>query len=100
MKNSLSAAHEVTPLGADGLPLDVIPASWLEADEVDAEQVPPTPILADRLLDVNEAARYVGCHANTIYAAAQSGALRCRKVGRLRRFTVSDLDAWTGGEAT
>ncbi|HXH89698.1 MAG TPA: helix-turn-helix domain-containing protein [Gaiellaceae bacterium] len=56
--------------------------------------------MADRLLDVNEAARYVGCHANTIYAAAQSGALRCRKVGRLRRFTVSDLDAWTGGEAT
>lgn len=48
------------------------------------------------LLTAQEAAEYVGCHPNTIYAAARSGALSARRAGRLVRFAPADLDAWTG----
>lgn len=57
---------------------------------------PAKPSNNGRLLTVKEAAEFVGCHANTIYLAAQSGQLRPHRVGRLRRFTVEDLLAWTG----
>src|SRR5262245_49237149 len=46
-----------------------------------------TPTTRDRLLTVDEAASFVGCHTNTIYLAASSGELPCHRVGRLRRFT-------------
>jgi excisionase family DNA binding protein len=49
------------------------------------------------LLTAKEAAAYVGVHTNTIYNAAKSGDLRYRAIGRLRRFTVADLDDWTQG---
>jgi excisionase family DNA binding protein len=49
-------------------------------------------------MTVKEAAQYVGVHPNTVYAAAKCGRLRFRAVGRLRRFTIDDLDAWTRGE--
>lgn len=48
-----------------------------------------------KLLDAREAAEYVGCHANTVYAAAKAGALASRAVGRHVRFTYADLDEWT-----
>jgi excisionase family DNA binding protein len=53
--------------------------------------------LPSALLTAHEAAAYVGVHANTIYNAAKSGDLRYRAIGRLRRFTVADLDDWTQG---
>jgi excisionase family DNA binding protein len=48
------------------------------------------------LLDAKGAAAYAGVHPNTVYEAAKAGRLSCRKVGRLPRFTVADLDAWMG----
>lgn len=47
-----------------------------------------------RLLTATEAAEIVGCHPNTIYAAAGSGELRSFGPGRLRRFKRSDLLEW------
>jgi excisionase family DNA binding protein len=63
------------------------------------EEAAPSVDAAPRLLEAEEAARYVGCHRNTIYEAAKSGALTARRAGRLVRFTVADLDAWTRGAA-
>lgn len=86
---------------ATGEALDVIPASWFgELREVESapEEHVQAP-LGERLLTAQEAARYVGCHANTIYDAAKSGRLSFRAIGRLRRFTVNDLDAWTRRES-
>lgn len=53
------------------------------------------PAAAERLMTAREAADYCRVHPNTIYLAAQSGELRSRRIGRLRRFTVADLDEWT-----
>ncbi|MEJ7568419.1 MAG: helix-turn-helix domain-containing protein [Gaiellaceae bacterium] len=49
----------------------------------------------DRLLDVKDAASFVGCHPNTVYAAVKAGALKSHGYGRMRRFTRADLHAWT-----
>ena len=51
-----------------------------------------------RLLTAKEAAACVQCHPNTIYQAVKSGALRSRGFGRMLRFTIADLDAWTKGQ--
>lgn len=69
-----------------------------EAEERLAElgEAPYAEPPREALLDAKEAAAYAGVHTNTIYEAAKAGRLPCRKVGRLRRFTVADLDAWTG----
>lgn len=81
----------------DGLPPDLLPATWFEPEDEEPVEVAVVP--QDRLLDVHAAAAYCGVHENTVYEAAKSGALACRRIGRLRRFTVADLDAWTGGGA-
>lgn len=81
----------------DGFPPDALPAAGFEPENGEAIHVVAVP--RDRLLDVHVAAAYCGVHENTIYEAAKSGALVCRRIGRLRRFTVTDLDAWTGGAA-
>ena len=57
---------------------------------------PPETERLHRLLDVDAAADYVGVHRNTIYEAARLGDLVVRRVGRLVRFTIDDLDRWTG----
>src|SRR4051794_14239955 len=44
-----------------------------------------------RPLNAREAAAFVGCHTNTIYAAAQSGELHAHGFGRRVRFTRGDL---------
>jgi excisionase family DNA binding protein len=54
-------------------------------------------VLPSVLLTAREAAAYVGVHPNTVYNAAKSGDLSYRAIGRLRRFTQADLDAWTQG---
>lgn len=55
--------------------------------------------LPEALLDVDAPAAYVGVHRNTVYEAAKAGKLRYRSVGRLRLFTIADLDDWTGGRS-
>jgi predicted DNA-binding transcriptional regulator AlpA len=78
----------------------VLPASWLVGDaptDVSSVENAREPIPTDRLLDVNKAARYCGCHPNTIYQATKAGALRCRRIGRLKKWTIPDLDEWTEG---
>ena len=68
-------------------------ASNVDADagEVDPAQAPePQPLL----LDAVEAAIYARCHKNSVYAAVKRGDLATRRVGRLMRFTVADLDEW------
>jgi excisionase family DNA binding protein len=96
------AADDLVYDPATGHALDVIPPSWLvpslaadeRTDEPSVESA-PEPIPTDRLLDVTEAARYVGCHPNTIYDATKAEALRCRRIGRLKKWTIPDLDEWT-----
>lgn len=98
MERSLPGEQDDLVYGSDGFPLDVLPASWFDGErQLTTVEPELEPIPDDRLLDVNAAATYVGVHANTIYDAAKRGALRCRRVGRLRRFTVEDLDIWTRG---
>ena len=85
---------------ATGEALDQIPPSWLgELHEEQSAEVVAMPPMGERLLTAQEAARYVGCHSNTIYDAAKGGRLSFRAIGRLRRFTVEDLDAWTMRES-
>jgi excisionase family DNA binding protein len=69
-------------------------SAWLAglSPTVPHEVEPPT---SPRLLNVDEAAAYVGCHSNTVYAAVKRGDLAARRVGRLVRFTIEDLDQWT-----
>jgi excisionase family DNA binding protein len=55
--------------------------------------------IPEALLDVHAAAAYLNVHKNTIYEAAKHGKLKYRSVGRLRRFTIADLDEWTSGRS-
>jgi excisionase family DNA binding protein len=66
------------------------------------EMPPPSLAENDRssrlsagLIDVKAAAAHVGVHRNTIYEAVKRGDLKVRRVGRLLRFTIDDLDQWT-----
>jgi excisionase family DNA binding protein len=70
-----------------GLPAD--------KDEQPTGRQTAVPGSAGRLLNVNQAADYVGVHRNTVYEAVKRGRLVARRVGRLVRFTIEDLDAWT-----
>lgn len=85
--------------GDDGLPLDVFPPSWFSGEAVRIGTREAAAPIGERLLTAQEAARYVGCAANTVYDAAKAGRLSFCAIGRLRRFTVEDLDAWTRRES-
>jgi len=47
----------------------------------------PTPLL----VDAEGAARFLGCSRSTIYALLEKGELRGVKIGRARRFSISEL---------
>jgi len=53
-------------------------------------------VIAERppLLDAEAAARYLSCSRSTIYKLLTTGDLRGVKVGRSRRFTPSELQAY------
>lgn len=48
-------------------------------------------IEADSLLDVHQAAKLLGCSTATIERLVRGGSIPSIKVGRLRRFSKSDL---------
>ena len=46
------------------------------------------------IMDILEAAEYLGLHPETLRAKARAGALPAAKLGRRWRFRKADLDAW------
>jgi excisionase family DNA binding protein len=48
----------------------------------------------DRMLSAKEVAEVLGVHEDTVFGWAASGDIRSYKLGRVRRFRQSDLDAW------
>jgi excisionase family DNA binding protein len=51
------------------------------------------------LLDVHEAARFLGVKVRTMYEWSAAGVVPSLKVGRLLRFRRSDLEAWLDANA-
>lgn len=48
--------------------------------------------LKNNLISRTKAAKYIGCHANTIDALSKQGRLDFVRYGKQRRFKISDLD--------
>ena len=48
----------------------------------------------DKLMDVNEAAKYVGLSTFTVRKMAKEGSLPAAKIGRAYRFKRDDIDAY------
>lgn len=48
----------------------------------------------DPIVNLAEAAEYVGCHDRTLRRAVDRRELACIKKGGLFRFRISHLDAW------
>lgn len=48
----------------------------------------------ERLMDVNEAAKYVGLSTFTVRKMAKDGSLPAAKIGRAYRFKKDDIDAY------
>jgi excisionase family DNA binding protein len=48
-----------------------------------------------KLLNLQEAAEYLGVSKLTIYGWTSKGKIPYRKIGRLLRFDSVDLEAWT-----
>jgi excisionase family DNA binding protein len=46
------------------------------------------------LINARDAAKLLGVHAATVLRMARAGKIPCVKVGKLWRFSVSELDAW------
>jgi excisionase family DNA binding protein len=46
------------------------------------------------LLDSEDAAKLLGVHAATVQRMARAGKIPCVRVGKLWRFSVSQLNAW------
>lgn len=54
---------------------------------------------APRLLDVEDAARYLGVARKTLYKWVEGGQVPFIRIGRLVRFRRVDLEAWVDGQA-
>lgn len=48
----------------------------------------------EKLLTANEVAELLSVHENWVYAAAAAGRMPSIKVGRARRFSRGQLEAW------
>lgn len=48
----------------------------------------------DKLLTANEVAELLGVHENWVYAAANAGRMPSMRIGRARRFSRGQLEAW------
>ena len=55
---------------------------------------------AERLLSVVEAAELLNVPPSWIYSASEAGRLPGYKVGKYRRFKLSELAAWLEGQRT
>lgn len=51
----------------------------------------------ERLLNVKEAARYMGVRPKMVYAWVSQGRLRCLRAGNWLRFRIADLTRWLEG---
>jgi excisionase family DNA binding protein len=49
---------------------------------------------AVRVIDVTEAARVLGVNKSTVYEMANQGTIPAFRVGRLWRFSLTELEAW------
>ena len=54
----------------------------------------------ERLLDVKQAAEFMGVRPKTVYAWVAQRRLRCLRAGNRIRFRVSDLNRWLEGSGT
>lgn len=54
----------------------------------------PSPVVRDRLLSVHDVADYLNLKPRWAYDAAAAGYMPCRRLGRMLRFTASQVDAW------
>jgi excisionase family DNA binding protein len=50
--------------------------------------------MEERLMDVNETAKYVGLSTFTVRKMAKDGSLPAAKIGRAYRFKREDIDAY------
>lgn len=50
--------------------------------------------MSDKLMDVSEAAQYVGLSTFTVRKMAKDGSLPAAKIGRAYRFKKDDIDAY------
>lgn len=50
--------------------------------------------MAREIMDISEAAEYLGLHPETLRDKARAGALPAAKLGRRWRFRKADLDEW------
>ncbi len=53
----------------------------------------------ESLLDVKQAARFLGMSADWVYRAAEQGRIPYRKLGSRLRFVPEELQAWATGKA-
>ena len=47
-----------------------------------------------RGFQVDEAAKYLGMHPQTLREKSDAGEIRCRRVNKHRLFLLEDLDSW------
>jgi excisionase family DNA binding protein len=60
----------------------------------------PCEQVFEPLLNSREVAKLLGVHPATLQRMARAGQLPCVKVGKLWRFSVSQLDAWVASGTT
>lgn len=48
---------------------------------------------------IEDAARFLAVPLSWLYDAASKGRVPSRKIGKYRRFRISELDTWAKGEA-
>jgi excisionase family DNA binding protein len=58
------------------------------------QAITQTVSILPRLLDVEQAARYIGLSPHTIYTMVSQRRIPYVKVGRLTKFDLKALDAW------
>jgi excisionase family DNA binding protein len=54
----------------------------------------PCEQVFEPLLNSKNAAKFLGVHAATVLRMARAGRIPCVRVGKLWRFSISQLDAW------
>ena len=52
------------------------------------------------MMNIDEAAKYLDLHVNTVYKLAQSGKIPCTKLGNQWRFDETILKSWLDEQMT
>gem|GEM_PF-1497729 len=82
-----------TPHPSSTVPTCRTPAALGEtAPQPDHRNPPPSPL--PLLIDGREAARLLGVSERTLHTLAMDNIIPSHKVGRLRRYNPSELQAW------